>query len=169
VTLVAPRERKGARPARRLLVVHCSGAHASGPRGSFVLVDLADTRAWFNDYLLAFAACGRGASDDLGALIDYYGVPLLLTTDADAVTLMTEADVLDAIGGQIAGLRAAGYHRTETLDSETTVISATTALHAAEFSRQRADGSEIGRLRARYLITLGAHGRRISALAVHSA
>jgi hypothetical protein len=53
-----------------------------------VLVDLADTRAWFNDYLLAFAACGRGASDDLGALIDYYGVPLLLTTDADAVTLM---------------------------------------------------------------------------------
>jgi NTF2-like protein (DUF6841) len=80
-----------------------------------------------------------------------------------------EADVLDAIGGQIAGLRAAGYHRTETLDSETTVISATTALHAAEFSRQRADGSEIGRLRARYLITLGAHGRRISALAVHSA
>jgi hypothetical protein len=103
-----------------------------------VLVDLADMRGWFTEYLLAFAACGRGASDDLGALMDYYGVPLLLTTDADAVALMTEADVLNAIGGQIAGLRAAGYDRTETLDSETTVINATTAFHAAELSRQRA-------------------------------
>jgi hypothetical protein len=72
-------------------------------------VDLADTRAWFNEYLLVFAACGRGASDDLGALMDYYGVPLLLTTDAAAAALMTEADVLNAISGQIAGLRAAGY------------------------------------------------------------
>jgi hypothetical protein len=134
-----------------------------------VLVDLVDTRAWFNEYLLAFAACGRVASDDLGALIGYYGVPLLLTTDADAVALMTEADVLDAIGGQIAGLRAAGCDRTEMLDSETTAINATTALHAAEFSRQRADGSEIVGLRVTYLIPLGAHGPRISALAVHSA
>jgi hypothetical protein len=134
-----------------------------------VLVDVADTRAWFNEYLLAFAACGRGASDDLGALMDYYGVPLLLTTDAAAVALMTEEDVLNAIGDQIAGLRAAGYDRTETLDSDTTALNATTAFHTAEFSRQRADGSEIGGLRATYLITLGAHGRRISALAVHSA
>lgn len=132
-------------------------------------MDVADTRAWFNEYLLAFAACGRGASDELGALMDYYGVPLLLTTDAAAVALMTEADVLNAIGGQIAGLRAAGYDRTETLDSDTTAINATTAFHTAEFSRQRADGSEIVRLRATYVITVGAHGRRISALAVHSA
>jgi hypothetical protein len=137
--------------------------------GRSVFVDLDDTRAWFNEYLLAFAACARGASDDLRALLDYYGVPLLLTTDADAVALMTEAEVLNAIGGQIAGLRAASYDRTETLDSETTAINATTALHAAEFSRQRADGSEIGRLHATYLITVGSHGQRISALAVHSA
>jgi hypothetical protein len=134
-----------------------------------VVVDAADTRAWFSGYLLAFAACGRGASDDLGVLLDYYGVPLLLTTDAAAVALMTEEDVLSAIGGQIAGLRAAGYDRTETLESDTTAINATTALHAAEFSRRRADGSEIGRLRATYLITLGPDGRRISALAVHGA
>ena len=57
----------------------------------------------------------------------------------------------------------------ETLDSDTTAINATTAFHAAEFSRRRADGSEIARLRAAYLITLGAHGWRISALAVHGA
>jgi hypothetical protein len=29
---------------------------ARGARGSFVVVDLADTRAWFNEYLLAFTA-----------------------------------------------------------------------------------------------------------------
>jgi hypothetical protein len=36
------------------------------------------------------------------------------------------------------------------------------------FSRRRKAGSEIGRLRATYLITDGASGRRISALVVHT-
>jgi hypothetical protein len=132
-------------------------------------VDAADVGAWFDDYLLAFAACGRGASDDLGALMHYYGVPLIVTTDAAAETLMTEAEVLNAIGRQIADLRAAGYDRTVTLDSDTAAINATTAFRSAEFSRQRADGSEIGRLCVKYLITLGVDGWRISALAVHGA
>jgi hypothetical protein len=37
------------------------------------------------------------------------------------------------------------------------------------FVRRRADGSEIARANATYLITDGAPGRRISALALHSA
>lgn len=134
-----------------------------------MLVDVGDTGAWFDEYLRAFAACGRGDSDDLGMLLHYYGVPLLLTTDTAAAALVTEDEVLNAVGQQISGMRAAGYDRSETLDSDTIVLNATSALHTAGFSRQRADGSEIGRLRATYLIMDGANGRRISALAVHSA
>jgi hypothetical protein len=132
-----------------------------------VPVDAADIRAWFDDYLNAFAACGRGESDDLRTLLQYWGVPLLLTTDEAAVALTTEEEVLNAVRRQIEGMRAAGYSRSETLSSEVVAINATSALHTAEFSRRRADVCEIGRLRVTYLITVGANGRRISALAVH--
>ena len=132
-------------------------------------MDADDTRDWFAEYVRAFEACGRGASDDISRLMQYYGVPLLLTTEATAVALMTEEEVLAAVRDQISGMRAADYDRSETLDSETTSINATTALHTAEFSRRRADGSEIGRLRATYLMIDSERGRRISALAVHTA
>ena len=68
---------------------------------------------------------------------------------------------------EIERMRAAGYDRSETLDSEVVANNATSALHTGEFSRRRADGAEIGRLRATYLITDGSDGRRIAARAVH--
>jgi hypothetical protein len=95
-------------------------------------------------------------------------VPLLLTSDDGAVALTTESEVLSAVRRQIDAMRAAGYHRSDTLNSDAVALNARSALHTAEFSRQRADGSEIGRLRATYLITVGPNGRRISALAVHT-
>jgi hypothetical protein len=54
------------------------------------------------------------------------------------------------------------------LSSSFTPINRTSVLNAAEFSRRRADGTEIGRVRITYLITAGAAGRRVSALVVHS-
>jgi hypothetical protein len=129
---------------------------------------VADARAWFDDYLSAFGALGRGELDDPRLLLDYYAVPLLLTTDDAALALTTEDDVVDAVRRQIAGLRDAGYDRSQTIRSELSVLNARTALYAAEFSRRRADGSEIGRLAATYLITVGTRGRRISALIVRT-
>jgi hypothetical protein len=44
-------------------------------------VDSGDVGRWFaEEYLDAFAACGRGERD-AASLLDYYGVPLLLATD----------------------------------------------------------------------------------------
>jgi hypothetical protein len=128
----------------------------------------ADVRAWFDDYLAAFAALGRGEHDDPRILLDYYAVPLVLTTDKAVLALATEGDVVDAIRRQIYGLRDAGYDHSEALDSKVSVLNACTALYAAEFSRQRSDGSEIGRLAATYLMTAGKQGQRISALIVHT-
>ncbi len=127
---------------------------------------LTEVRAWFESYLRAYAACCRGDSEDVRQLLEYFGVPLLLTTDATAVALTSEDAVVDAVGQQVQRLRGAGYDRTETLDSETTMLNATTALHRAYFSWVRADGSEIARMRLAYVITHGVSGRRISALVV---
>ena len=127
---------------------------------------LAELRAWFEDYLRAFAACCRGEFDDVRELLEFYGVPLLLTTDAKVLALTREDDVVEAVRPQIERLRAADYDRTETVDSETHVLNATTTLHRADFSWLRADGSEIARARVTYVITDGANGRRLSALAV---
>jgi hypothetical protein len=127
---------------------------------------VAEVRAWFESYLRAYAACCRGDCDDARQLLEYFGVPLLLTTDATAVALTSDDDVVDAVGQQIERLRAAGYDRTERLESETTTLNATTALHRAYFSWLRADGSEIARMRLAYVITHGVSGRRISALVV---
>ena len=131
-------------------------------------MDAVEIRAWFDGYLRAFAARGRGESDDLHMLLQYYGVPLLLSTDEAALALTTEDEVLNAVRQQMEGMRAAKYDRSETLNAETVALNATTAIHTADFSRQRTDGSEIGRLRATYLITDGPKGRRISAVAVRT-
>jgi hypothetical protein len=135
---------------------------------SLVRVHAAEVRSWFDEYLGAFAGCGRGDTDELEPLLAYYGVPLLLSTDDAAVALTSDDDVLNALRRQVDGMRAEGYDHSETLNSDFIPINRTSVLHAAEFSRRRADRSEIGRLRVTYLITAGAGGRRISALVVHS-
>ena len=132
------------------------------------LPGLAELRAWFAEYLRAYAACCRGDSDDVRQLLSFYAVPLLLTTDATVLALGSDDEVIGAVGQQIERLRAADYDRTETLESETSMLNATTALHRAYFSWLRADGSEIARMRLAYVITHGGSGHRISALVVGS-
>jgi hypothetical protein len=138
-----------------------------GAAARSVTVDNSDVSRWFGEYLDAFAACGRGESDT-ASLLACYGVPLLLTTDDGFFALTGDGQVVAAAQQQIDGMHAAGYGRSEVLDSEVTVLNSTSALYRGTFSRQRSDGREISRLTATYLVTEGSMGRRISALAVHS-
>lgn len=125
-------------------------------------------KAWFQDYLSTFAAFGRGDRDDLDALLEFYAVPLLLTTDDAVLAITTERDVVSAMRRQIDALRDAQYDHSELLSSELTLINERTALYDAAFSRRRSDGTEIGRLAAAYLVIEGQPGRRIAALMVRS-
>ena len=122
---------------------------------------------WFGEYLEMFAACGRGESD-ARSLLAYYGVPWLIATDGGFTALMTETQVVSVAEQQIEGMRAAGYDRTEVVSSEVRILNASAALYRGEFSRRRADGNEISRLEATYLLTDGPNGYRVSALVVHS-
>ena len=130
-------------------------------------VGSSDVSRWFGEYLDAFAACGRGERDT-GSLLEYYGVPLLLTTDDGFFALISDDQVVAAVQQQVDGMRAAAYSRSEILGFEVTVLNAASALYRGTVSRQRSDGSEISRLTATYLVTDRAAGRRISVLAVHS-
>jgi hypothetical protein len=131
-------------------------------------VQVEDVNRWFGEYLDAFAACGRGESET-ASLLDYYGVPLLITTDDGFYALTTDKQVVASIQPQVDGMRAASYSHTEIVDSEVTLLNEPSALYRATFSRRRSDDSEINRLAATYLVTDGVAGRRISVLAIHTA
>ncbi len=131
------------------------------------LVNTSDVSQWFDEYLDAFAACGRGERET-ASLLAHYGVPLVITTDGGLFAATTGEQVVAALQPQVDGMRAAGYQRSEVLDSKVTILNATSALYRGSFSRRRSDGSEINRLTATYLVTSGPAGRRISVLAVHS-
>jgi hypothetical protein len=130
-------------------------------------VESEDLRQWFGEYVDVFASCGRGERDAT-SLLEYYGVPLLLTTDNGYFALTTDDQVVAALQPQVDGMLAAAYDRTEILESEVTILNFTSALYRGTFSRQRSDGGEMSRLTATYLVTDGTAGRRISVLAVHS-
>jgi hypothetical protein len=130
-------------------------------------VDKDDVSRWFDEYVEAFQACGRGERD-ARSLLGYWGVPLLLATNEGFMALATEVQVVGAAQQQIDAMRAAAYDRSEVLGSEVTVLNAASALFTAEISWQRADRDEIRRPTVTFLLTGGSVGRRISALVPHS-
>jgi hypothetical protein len=132
-------------------------------------VDATDIGSWFEGYLEAFGAYARGDTDDPNALLSFYNVPLLLTTDDGLLVLTTEDDVTGAIRQQVEGMRAASYDRSDVLESDVTVLNRASILYRGDFSRRRRDGSEIQRLQVTYLVAQASAGPRIAALAVHSA
>jgi hypothetical protein len=131
-------------------------------------MDADEARRWFNSYFAEFVALGRGDLDDVRRILDHYGVPLLLSTDAGSAILTDEHQVLAAARQQVDRMRSVGYHHSEELTAETTVLNRTCAIHHGRFARLRADGTEIEQVEATYLITDGAAGLRISAIIVHS-
>lgn len=132
-------------------------------------MDEFEVSRWYDNYLAEFSALGRAEVDDVRRILEYYGVPMLLSTDAGSVMLADEAQVLAAAQQQFDGMRAAGYDRSEPLDAAaTTVLNRSCAIHRASFARLTAEGTEISRLEATYLITDTTVGRRISGLVIHS-
>ncbi len=124
-------------------------------------------RAWFAEYLAAFAAMGRGESRP-GDVVARYSVPLLVTTDDLVITLETVDEVEAWLQTQADAMSGAGYGSTKTLASDVAMLNRSTALLRGKFSRQRADGAEINQLSVTYVITRESDDFRISALLVHT-
>jgi hypothetical protein len=127
-------------------------------------VDAGAVNRWFDDYLDTYAACARG-DREMAALLAHYGVPLILTTDDGVTTLMTDDEAAAVMQSQVDGLRAMGYHHTELLHSEVSVLNSTSALFRGTMSRRNSDDAEIGRPSITYLVTEDVASLRIAVLA----
>ena len=103
----------------------------------------------------------------MAALLSCYGVPLIVTSDDGVIDVMTDDEAAAVMQSQVDGLRALGYHHTEVLHSEVTVLNSTSALYRASLSRRNVDGGEIGCPTITYLVTEDAAGLRIALLAAH--
>jgi hypothetical protein len=125
----------------------------------------ADTvNRWFNEYFDTFAACARG-DRDMSALLSHYGLPLVVTSDDGVTTFMTDDEAAAMMQSLADGLRGQGYHHTDVLHSEVTVLNATSALYRAPMSWRNADGGEIGCPTITYLVIDDVAGLRIVLLA----
>jgi NTF2-like protein (DUF6841) len=130
-------------------------------------VDEKAVRDWFAEYLAAFAALGRGQSQP-GDVVACYRVPFLLTTDDVIVSLGTTDEVAAWLQSQADAMVAASYDHTQMLTSDVAILNRMTAVHRAELSRRRVDGTEINQMTVTYVITRELQGFQISALLLHS-
>jgi len=131
-------------------------------------MDDAEVALWFAGYLESFAAIGRGEVEDVGRILEHYGVPLIVSTDDECVTLTDAAQVIAVSKQQFDGLQADGYDRSVVLGARSTVLNKSCVMHRGTFARIRADGSEISRIESTYLIVDGPAGFRISVLVRHT-
>ena len=53
-------------------------------------MDEVEIDRWFSRYLTEFGAAGRGEVEDVQRLVEFYGVPLLVGTDAGCPSLGDE-------------------------------------------------------------------------------
>ncbi|MBV8347073.1 MAG: hypothetical protein JOZ49_05905 [Mycolicibacterium sp.] len=126
-----------------------------------------DWGRWFGTYLDTLTASARGDCDSR-ALLEYYGVPLLITGDDGFVALKSVDDVIGVMRGQVSRLREAEYHHTDVCHAGLEVLNSSSALCRATFAHRCGDGTPISELTATYLLTNGPAGVRISMLAVHA-
>jgi hypothetical protein len=127
-------------------------------------VDTDVVNRWFDEYFDTFEACARG-DRDMSELLSHYGVPMVLTSDDGVTTLMTDDEAAAVMQSMVGGLRANGYHHTDVLHSEVSVLNAVSALYRATLSRRNVDGGEIGCPTITYLVTDDVAGLRIVLLA----
>ena len=130
-------------------------------------MDSDDVELWFASYLDCFVALGRGERDDVEAILDFYGVPMLLSAPGGTGWLHDAEQVLGLTRAQVEGLRHVGFDRTDVLGAQTVLLNEGCARHEGRFVRRTADGAEIARFDASYLLAEGPEGPRIAALAVH--
>ena len=89
-------------------------------------VDTDVVNSWFGEYFGTFEACARG-DRDMSELLSHYGVPMVFTSDAGVTTLMTDDEAAAMMQGLIDGLRGNGYHHTDVLHPEVSVLNAASA------------------------------------------
>jgi hypothetical protein len=128
-------------------------------------VDTGAVNRWFKEYFATFEGCARGERD-MSELLSHYGVPMVITSDDGVTTLMTDDEAAAVMQSMVDGLRANGYHHTDVLQAEVSVLNSVSALYRGTLSRRKADGEEFDCPTVTFLVTDDVAGLRIVLLAI---
>jgi hypothetical protein len=123
-------------------------------------------RAWFERLNDTFGALVRGEQDDMEALLDFYDVPLTMTTDDEHRVLRDRASIVAYLSGVAAALRQANYERTVAHRLDVRVLNARSAIIDVDVSRLNKAGGELARFGAIELVSRTEEGWRVSAVIV---
>jgi hypothetical protein len=128
-------------------------------------LDAAAVGRWFDEYFATFEACARGERD-MSELLSHFGVPMVITSDDGVTTLMTDDEAAAVMQSMVDGLRANGYHHTDVVQSEVSVLNSVSAMYRGTLSRRKADGQEFDSPTVTFLVTDDVGGLRIVLLAI---
>ena len=124
-----------------------------------------ELRAFFVAYNETFAALSRGERTDGRAMLDFYAVPVTMTSDAGA-SLVDDASALVAtVMATAADLATHDYDRSVQESFTARVVNERTAEVDIDFVRRDRAGTAMGRLRTHFVVVRGDAGWRIVVLA----
>lgn len=124
----------------------------------------ADIRAWYDRYLDAFTGLAAGGRDDLDALLEYFGVPLVILTEDRYVALPTRDAVRSTAQALIDRLRQANYAASTVHRLDVRPLNARAAFIDGAFSRHDRAGNELERFGTVYLAAKTDEGWRFTSI-----
>jgi hypothetical protein len=119
---------------------------------------------WFGGYFDAFRSLAAGERTDLASILGFYGVPLVVVSDARYVALPDRGAVMGFATTTIAQLLQAGYAGGAIHHLDIRPLNARAALIEGTFSRLDRRGAELERVGTAYLAAKTDDGWRFTSL-----
>ncbi|MFD4869599.1 hypothetical protein [Streptomyces sp. NPDC058412] len=129
----------------------------------------ADVRTWFDQYVSTFIGLAAVGRTDPAPLLDYFSVPITMTTDAVHVVLASVDTLAAALTNELQMLRDADYGGSTALDPQVRVLNERSALIEVTWARNDSGGREFQRVRVLYLAARTVAGWQTTASAILSA
>lgn len=127
-----------------------------------------DVRAWFDQYVTTFIGLAASGRTDPAPLLDYFSVPITMTTDAAHVVLASDAALAAGLAHELQTLRDAGYGGSTAIDPQVRALNERSALIEVTWARSDSTGREFQRVRVLYLAARTVAGWRTTASATLS-
>ncbi|MEU9083469.1 hypothetical protein [Streptomyces sp. NPDC048357] len=128
----------------------------------------ADVRTWFDQYVSTFIGLAAAGRTDPAPLLDYFAVPITMTTDAVHVVLASGDTLAAALTNELQTLRDADYGGSTALDPHVRALNQRSALIEVTWARNDSGGREFQRVRVLYLAARTVAGWRTTASAILS-
>ncbi|MER6197386.1 hypothetical protein ABT234_08400 [Streptomyces sp. NPDC001586] len=128
----------------------------------------ADVRTWFDQYVSTFIGLAAAGRTDPAPLLDYFSVPITMTTDAVHVVLASVDTLAAALTNELQMLRDADYGGSTALDPQVRALNERSALIEVTWARNDSGGREFQRVRVLYLAARTVAGWQTTASAILS-